>query len=299
MCFFALLAAASDGFLGRWNLTVTAGSAQYPSWVEVTQADGKLTGRFVGRGGSVIPAEVEIAGDELRFSPGRPRSAKSQVSSQTYRARLVGGKLEGEGADNQGNPLRFTGVRSVRSPAPAREPRWGAPVTLFNGRDLTGWTFKNPRGSECWSVVDGTLVNKPPCSNIHSERTFRDFKLHVEFSLDASSNSGVYLRGRYEVQIADHAGREPDIHGAASIYSRITPAANAAGKPGEWQTFDITLIGYRVTVVYNGRTVIDNQELEGITGGAMDSDEAGPGPIMLQGDHGRVQFRKILITPGT
>ena len=155
-----------------------------------------------------------------------------------------------------------------------RSPRWGAPVSLFNGRDLKGWSFKNPRGSECWSVADGLLVNAPPCPNIFSEQKFRDFKVHVEYNLDAHSNSGIYLRGRYEVQIEDQGPRELDSHGVGAIYGFIAPAAKAAKNAGEWQAFDITLVGYRVTVVLNGTTIIDNREIDGITGGALDSSES-------------------------
>lgn len=293
----ALAAELGDGFLGRWDLTVTSASGQYPSWLEVSRSEGKLAARFVGRGGSVRPAEVRIEDEELHFAPGRPRYAKEETQKESYRARLAAGKLEGAGFDNQGNAIRWVGVRVVR-PATRTQPRWAEPVTLFNGRNIEGWDFKNPRGKECWSVVDGVLVNKPPCPNIFSARQFRDFKLHVEFNLDPESNSGVYLRGRYEVQINDDRGRQLGSHGMAGIYGFLAPALDASRKPGEWQTFEVTLAGYHVTVVFNGRTIIDNQEIDGITGGALDSDETTPGPIMLQGDHGRVRFRNITVTPG-
>ena len=286
-----------EGFLGRWDLTVTSTSAEYPSWLEVSRADGKLMGRFVGRSGSVRPAEVQLVGEEIQFAPERPPRAKTQTA-ESYKGRLVAGKLEGTGADNQGNPVRWVGMKAVHRPAPPREPRWGTPVSLFNGRDLEGWTFKSSRGRECWFVEQGILVNKPPCPNIYSLQQFRDFKLHVEYNLDSGSNSGVYLRGRYEVQIADQGPRELDSHGVGAIYGFLAPTAKAAKKASEWQAFDITLIGYRVTVVFNGKTIIDNQEIDGITGGALNSNEAAPGPIMLQGDHGRVQFRNIVGTPG-
>ncbi len=295
----SLAAGPGDGLLGRWDLTVTAGSAEYPSWLEVTRSDGKLAGRFVGRGGSVRPAPVELVGDELRFSPEQQGRPKANPARESYAGRLVGDKLEGSGTDNRGNALRWAGVRIVRPAGRPSQPHWGKAVSVFNGRDLQGWTFQDPRGRECWAVVDGLLVNKPPCPNIHTEPAFRDFKLHVEYNLDPQSNSGVYLRGRYEVQIEDQGPRELESHGVGSIYGFITPAIKAAKPAGEWQAFDITLVGYNVTVVFNGKTIIDKQEIPGITGGALDSHESEPGPIMLQGDHGRVQFRNIVVTPGS
>ncbi|HYM10263.1 MAG TPA: DUF1080 domain-containing protein [Bryobacterales bacterium] len=287
-----------DEFLGRWDLTVTAGSRQYPSWLEVTRSGGSLNGRFVGGGGSVRPARVELSGGEIRFSP-EHQGRNKVAATESYTGRLADGKLEGTGMSSQGRELRWTGVRAIRPATPERAPRWGKPVSLLTGNDLSGWTFKDPRGRECWSFSGGVLVNAPPCPDTYTLQRFRDFKLHVEYNLDAKSNSGVYLRGRYEVQIEDQGPRELESHGVGAIYGFLTPSVKAARKAGEWQTFDITLIGYRVTVVFNGKTTIDNQEIPGITGGAIDSDEAAPGPIMLQGDHGRVQFRNILLTPGT
>jgi len=280
----ALAAAPGDGLLGRWDLTVTAATGEYASWLEVTRTDGKYAARMVGRSGSVHPVEVKVAGDEIEF--------------ESHKGRLAGGRLEGTATDRQGNQVKWVGVRVVRPPASNKEPHWGKPVTLFNGKDLTGWTFRNPRGKECWMAEGGVLVNKPPCPDLLTEQKFRDFKLHVEYNLDQKSNSGIYLRGRYEVQIADQGPRELDSHGVGGLYGFLTPTKKAAKPSGEWQAFDITLVGFRVTVALNGTTIIDGEEIPGITGAALDSRENDPGPIMLQGDHGRVQFRNLVITPG-
>ena len=130
-----------------------------------------------------------------------------------------------------------------------------------------------------------------------TDRKFTDFKLHAEFRYPKGSNSGVYLRGRYEVQIVDDYGEAADSHGSGGIYGFLTPSVNAAKKPGEWQTLDVTLVGRVVTVVLNGERVIDRQTIPGITGGALDSNEGEPGPIFLQGDHGPVDFRNLSLTP--
>jgi len=121
------------------------------------------------------------------------------------------------------------------------------------------------------------------------------FKLHIEFRYPKGSNSGVYLRGRYEVQIEDSKGMEPLNDQLSSIYGFLSPSEMLAKNAGEWQSYDITLVGRMVTVVFNGKKVICSQEIPGITGGALDSREGEPGPIYLQGDHGPIEYRNIRI----
>jgi hypothetical protein len=129
-----------------------------------------------------------------------------------------------------------------------------------------------------------------------SDAQFEDFKLHIEFMCAPGSNSGVYLRGRYEVQIEDDPDPEPANWRTGSIYGFLAPSPPAPRKPAEWHAFDLTLIGRRVTVVLDGRTIVADQEIPGITGGALDSHEALPGPIYLQGsEQGRVSFRNIVV----
>src|SRR5690606_34495972 len=110
-------------------------------------------------------------------------------------------------------------------------------------------------------------------------------------------NSGVYLRGRYEVQITDSQGMDPALDQLGAIYGFLMPVSMPAKAAGEWQSMEVTLTGRLVTVVLNGVTIICNQEIPGITGGAIDSHEGNPGPLMIQGDHGAVDFRNIVITP--
>ena len=170
-------------------------------------------------------------------------------------------------------------------------------MELFNGKDLTGWKPRSAQTKNGWTVRDGLLVNATPGNDLVTEQKFTDFQVHAEFRYPKGSNSGIYLRGRYEVQIEDNYGDEPDSHKIGGIYGFLTPCLNAAKKPGEWQTMDITLVGRVVTVVFNGERVIDRQTIPGITGGALDSDEGAPGPLFLQGDHGPIEFRKLTLTP--
>jgi len=151
--------------------------------------------------------------------------------------------------------------------------------------------------SSVWKVENGDLITPGEGPELITDAKFQDFKLHVEFKCGANSNSGVYLRGRYEVQIETDSAAEPASQRIGGVYGFLAPSSELPRKSGEWQTFDITLIGRMVSVVQNGQKIIDNQEVPGITGGALDSHEALPGPIYLQGsEKGRVAFRNIVIT---
>jgi hypothetical protein len=173
-------------------------------------------------------------------------------------------------------------------------PVWGEPITLFNGKDLTGW---HAMGKNQWKVVDGVLTSASSGSNLVSDKSFTDFILHIEFRYQKGSNSGVYLRGRYEVQIDDSKGMDPWVGYFGAIYGFLTPSEMVAKNPGEWQSYDITLAGRMVTIIANNKLIIHNQEIPGITGGALNSREGEPGPLLLQGDHGPIEYRNIIITP--
>lgn len=183
-------------------------------------------------------------------------------------------------------------------------------VSLFNGKDKTGWKLRNPNGPDGWSVKDGVLINTPRSTDIVNETKMMDHELHVEFKIPRGSNSGVYLQGRYEIQIDDAAGRENlSSRMCGGIYGRVAPSKNVAKPAGEWQTFDVKFIAARldedgskvknarVTLVFNGEKVIDDQEIPGVTGGALDNKEGTPGPLYLQGNHGAVQYRNIKYRP--
>jgi hypothetical protein len=286
---------AKDKIIGRWDMTIQdASGRQYPSWFEVTREGEKLKGRFVGRVGSQRPIKtVEFDTDRLTFS--LPIQYEPNRTDLKFEAELNGDRLKGTTLDRDGKTLKWTAVRAPRLTRKSR--RWGRPIKLFNGQDLNGWKVRDAKKADTWRVVDGVMQNSPHGTDIITERKFNDFKLHVEFKMVEKSNSGVYLRGRYEVQIQDDFGKKPESHGIGGIYGFITPSSNPVKKAGEWQTFDITLIGRKATVVLNGTTIIDKAEIPGITGGALDSDEGKPGPIMLQGDHEQIYYRNIVITP--
>jgi hypothetical protein len=284
--------------IGRWDLTVHDPQGDYSSWLEVRRSGyTTLVGRFVGRFGSVRPiGKVEFADGRVSFTV--PPQWERRKDDLHFDGRLDGDNaLRGETTDDASRRVTWTGRRA---PELKRDhpPTWGEPVELFNGRDLSGWKPRPPADKHGWVVRDGLLVNATPGTDLVSERTFTDFKLHAEFRYPKGSNSGLYLRGRYEVQIEDNYGLEPDSHYIGGIYGFLTPSVNAAKPAGEWQSIDVTLAGRVVTVVLNGERVIDRQAIPGITGGALDSDEGSPGPIMVQGDHGPIEFRKVTLTAG-
>lgn len=287
--YLLLLAAAvawgSDGrFNGRWDITASGGRA---SWLEITGAETeKPAGRFVSAfdGDMNVIERIAIGDGTIEFGwPSR---------NIAYAARLVNGKLEGT------LPGKWVGVRApVIKEHDDGTWREGKPVSLFNGKDLSGWKPVRGGAPVGWSVKDGALTGDGRANDIITEPKFWNFKLHVEFKMEPHSNSGVGLRGRYEIQVLDDFGHDPGTHTNGALYARIAPAVNASKPAGEWQTYDIRLVGRDVTVVLNGKTLIDKREIDGLTAIAGDANEAEPGPIYLQGDHGPVEFRNIVVTP--
>jgi hypothetical protein len=278
--------AFDPAILGRWNATVV-GQDSYPLWFEISEGAEGLKGRLQGRFGHALDLEsVEASGTHLTM----------KVDGTTYLANLEGSSWQGTGEPGEGEAFEWIAERAPELAARA-EVSWGEPVALFNGTDLSGWVPRHPSQPNRWIVQDGTLVNEDSGSDLVTEASFQDFQLHAEVMVPEGSNSGIYLRGRYEVQVQDDHGKEPHARGMGGIYGQVTPDENAALPAGEWQTFDITLLGRTVTVVLNGKTIIDRKEIPGTTGGALDSSEAEPGPIFLQGDHGRILYRNLVLTP--
>jgi hypothetical protein len=286
----------AGSLVGRWDLTVQGKDGSYPSWLEVRLSGRRtLVGSFVGRFGSARPiSRVELDGDRVSFTV--PPQWEDRKDDLRFEGRLRGDNLSGTTTDEKGRPVEWTGRRAP-SLKRSRPPEWGEPVELFNGKDLSGWKPRNAGKKNGWVVKEEALVNATPGNDLLTERKFTDFKLHAEFRYPKGSNSGIYLRGRYEVQIEDNYGEEPECHKIGGVYGFLTSSVNAAKPAGQWQAVDVTLVGRVVTVLLNGERVIDRQAIPGITGGALDSDEAAPGPILLQGDHGRIEFRKVTLTP--
>jgi len=312
---------AANPFIGRWAMTIPGGAA---GWLGVTQENGYLDASLLWGGGSVLPVDSVFTSDDALLvvrlqKVERKDAAGKVVRTQTFPevivAKVSGDEMQltqiqprrnGNGIDQR----EFTGKRIP--PLPPKpdlsKAKFGKPITLFNGKDLEGWTLTSPGARNGWSVEDGVLVNKPiqqegkPHVNYGNLRTvaeFEDFNLKLELNVAKGENSGVYLRGIYEIQVSDSAGRPLDSHNMGGVYSRITPKVGAEKPAGEWQTLDLTLLDRHVTIILNGQKIIDNEPLLGCTGGALWSDELKPGPIYLQGDHTGIKYRNIVLTPIT
>ena len=288
---------SDQSFLGRWDLTLKTPSREYPSWLEITQESGQLKALLVSRWGHARPLpKIELSHGQLTFVS--PKDEEDRKDDMVFVGTLSGQKLSGTTSGQDGTPWRWTGERAPDLKIRV-EPTWGKPTSLFNGKDLSGWRLSDPNATATWKVENGTLVSPGHGPDLITDAMFEDFKLHVEFNCAPKSNSGVYLRGRYEVQIEDDPVPEGPTMRTGSVYGFLAASPEQPRRPGEWQTYEITLVGRVVTVVQNGQTIIDKQEIPGITGGALDSHEGLPGPIYLQGsEDGHVAFRNITITTG-
>jgi hypothetical protein len=258
-----------------------------------------------------VPTQgTRVEGDTLIVTR-EQKNKEGKVTIETITARaegdalkLTSSKKNAEGKE-VGKLAEFTGKRIPAIPAKPdlSQVKYGSPIALLNGKDLTGWKLLNQKADNGWSVVDGVLQNRvmkakdKHFGNLRTEAEFEDFNLKTEVRTQEGSNSGIYLRGIYEVQIMESYGKPLDSHHMGALYSRITPSVNAEKPIGEWQTLDITLVNRHLTVILNGKIIIDNQPVLGCTGGAITSDEFKPGPIYLQGDHTNVDYRNMVLTP--
>jgi len=295
--------AAQDAkpFLGRWDLTLTpARGNPYPQWMELTEKDGKIEGRVQPRGGAWRPVTgVTVANGHLVV----PVAPAGRGPATTWDFTVAGSGLSGveKRGENEGPKIAAVRAPLLNRPMPKA---WSAPESLFNGKDLTGWEPIGNVQNNKWVARDGELVNdnpevpgqrNPGAANIKTTRKFQDFKLHVEVNCPEGGNSGIYLRGRYELQVGTEGGTQPS-HEMGAIYSYYPPPANSQLGLGKWTAFDVTFVGRHVTVLRDGVMYHDNVEIPGPTGGALDSNEAEPGPFFLQGDHhGVIRYRNITV----
>jgi hypothetical protein len=314
-----LVAAEANPFVGRWALTIPGGGA---GWLGVTREAGYYDASILWGGGSVVPVSSVFFTDDsmyvTRVREVRRRDADGKViRTQQFTEALIG-QVQGDQIwftrynpreNGQGiNQEEFSGKRIPPLPPQPdlTEVKFGDPIELFNGRNLDGWRLTSPGQRNGWSAKNGLLINQPDqqdgkprisYGNLRTDRDFEDFQLSLEVNVPPDGNSGVYLRGIYEIQVSDSHGKPVNSHHMGAVYSRITPTASAEKPAGEWQSMQMTLVDRHITVTLNGTTIIDNQPLLGCTGGALWSDESRPGPIYLQGDHTAVQYRNLILRP--
>jgi hypothetical protein len=311
---------SENGFLGMWGIAIEEGGV---GWLKVHDEQGFLDGELLWIGGSVLPvSDIYLANEntlvvtrtsERVFNKDEPGKERTHIMTWTLRITKTGdgiaGTMSGPSWEGTGESVaHFTGKRMPPvGPAPDLSAiKFGKPIKLFNGKDMKGWRPIDPNKANGFKVVDGVMQNDPVQSehgdhisygNLRTEQEFGDFNLKLEVNVPKDNNSGVYLRGIYEIQVVDSYGLSLDPHNMGAVYSRISPSEAAEKPAGEWQSLDITLVDRHITVILNGKMIIDNQAVEGPTGGAISSDVFAPGPIYLQGDHGKVSYRNIILTP--
>lgn len=290
-------------FLGRWDITTTPATGKpYAQWMELTDSGGKIEGKIQPRGGAWQPiVGAHMDGSKLIVevsAAGRGPAVEWDLTSP------AAGKIAGVEKHGDTDGPTIAGVTAPKLDRPMPKA-WTKPRPLFDGKDLNGWEPIGAVDNNKWVARDGELVNDnpetpgkrlPPAANIMTTEKFQDFKLHIEVDCPEGGNSGIYLRGRYELQVGTEGGKLPT-HEMGAIYSWYPPPAGAELGLGKWTTYDVTFVGRHVTVYRDGKLYHDNVEIPGPTGGALDSNEAEPGPFFLQGDHhGVIRYRNITIS---
>ncbi len=299
------LQAAENPLIGRFALTLPGGGA---GWLGVEMVNGELKSSILWGGGSIVPTTATRLESDTLIVTRVQTSKQQEMVTETITAKLTADVLnltsiKTKADGTQVAKVEFTGKRIASlPPAPdLSKVKYGAPVSIFNGKDLAGWSLVPQNGDNGWSVEDGVLMNRVTPgkhhANLRTNSEFEDFNITLEVRTQTASNSGVYLRGIYEIQIAETFGKPLDSHNMGALYSRITPEVAAEKPVGEWQTLSITLVDRHVTVILNDKTIIANKPVLGCTGGALTSDESKPGPIMLQGDHTNIDYRNIVLRP--
>jgi hypothetical protein len=278
----------SNPFIGHWDFNVMTPTGNRAMWLGVSEKGGALEVWYQPTGGNVYQVkDFKVDGSHMTAK----LSGNTTLELDAHGDKLTGTQKHGD------NSIALNGVRAPELKRAAPKA-WSAPEPLFNGKDLTGWEPLGNAADSHWTVKDGLLVNEAHGANLRTKRTFDDFKVHFEVNCPDHANSGFYLRGRYEVQLEyEPLTSNPVERRMGSIYGRIAPKVELPRKPGEWDTFDVTLVGRTVTIVRNGVTTIDHQVIDGITGGAIDANEGEPGPFYIQGDHtGGLKFRNITVS---
>jgi len=288
---------AASPFAGRWNFTVNMpNGGTRASWLGITEKNGTLEVWYQPTGGNVYRVEeLNADGNKLTLTLRAGANAKSKPKWELEAAgkdKLIG---VWKRSVNNSTPLEGTRAPELHRPMPKA---WTKPEPIFNGKDLTGWEPIGSAANSHWTVKDGALLNTTKGANLRTKATYQDFRLHFEVNYPDHANSGFYLRGRYALQLeSEPLNANPPERRIGSIYGRIAPKIDLPRQTSVWDTFDVTLVGRTLTSIRNGVMTLEAVEIEGPTGGAIDGNEAEPGPFYIQGDHtGGLQFRNITVS---
>ena len=304
-------------FVGHWALRMCNGDA---GWLSIEKTSDDWSAQLWTVGQTKAVTDISYADGKLNFVRkcriGKPEYVGGPPTGRPVTCYFVA-TVDGDSIRIERNASSVdTTVTATHGgkrlpPLPSKpdlsKVKFGEPIALFNGVDLTGWKLSNSEQINGWKAVNGELVNESPketfepfsrYGNLRTERLFSDQKLSIEFNVEANGNSGIYVRGAYEAQVTDRdCAKMQGIRGVGAIFNRIEPTKNAGKPGGEWQSYEITIVDRHATVVLNGELVIDNQPIIGNTNGAFQADVMSPGPLYLQGDHTAVRYRNIVVRP--
>ena len=296
-----------DPVVGSWEGDLPVDGMPATSLIFSRGDGGEAKALVLYRWGSPMwCSDVKVEGGEFSFRHPYGQLYRGRVDGDVMTAEIA--PCDRETGAKTGDWASFTAKRNPEiAPAKTSDAKFGEPIDLLKG-GLDGWETMNPKAKFGWSFKDGVLSNQLGLrpdgkwagggANLKTKRAdFYDFNLSYDVRVPKGSNSGVYLRGRYECQVVDSYGKPVDCHNMAAYYGRVTPSVAAEKAPGEWQHVDVTLYKRHITVVLNGVKIIDNAPVTGVTGGAIDSNEFVPGPIYLQGDHSDADYRNMILRP--
>ena len=309
---------AADPVMGQWEGKIRGGDG----------VERDLEARVVAEGGDRYRAVMGLDKDgawnagestgrrkgEAVVFAGRLNPGQGSGGGCRLQGRVDSAGFRGTCADS-GTTARFSMKRVERRP-----PRLGAEpsekaVVLFDGSSLDGWVQRDGRPAGWKLREDGSM--EVTSGNILTRRSFGDVRIHLEFRTplmpeargQARGNSGVYVQGRYEVQVLDSFGLEPMDNGCGAVYRIAPPRVNASLPPLQWQTYEITFraprfdssggktANARITVRHNGEVIHLNRELPRLTPGGVSNEENERGPLLLQDHSDSVQYRNIWVVP--
>ena len=298
---------ANDPVIGNWSAKLPYESMYAGSLIFSRDENGVARAFVLYRWGSPEwCSNVKVEGNAFSLRHPYGQLIRGTVSGEKMDAEIVACNRRGAA---KGAWQKFSGWRN----APAcpfvstKDAKFGEPIDLLKD-GLKGWKSMDAKAKFGWVFENGVLSNKLGLkpngkwagggANLMSLRNdFKDFNLEYDVRVPKASNSGVFLRGRFECQVVDSFQKPVNRHNMAAYYGRVTPVAAAEKAPGEWQHVSVTLYKRRMTVVLNGVTIIEDAEITGVTGGAIDADIDAAGPLYLQGDHSDADYKNMILRP--
>ncbi len=297
-------------FISNWAFRLPDG---YPAWLGV-KSDSTIT-LLWSIGGANPTTDVIIQNDKISFYRGFRWQPFGNLDTFLVRKPIIGRITE----KDQLMLTVFQTLRGIedtlviygkRMPPMPEKPdlstlKFGKPVDLL-AEGIKSWVLTDPNKINGWHLENGILINESikknfnaygDYGNIRTKCDYYDFELTLEYNVPLKGNSGIYLHGAYEIQVVDKDSPMQRIQGPGAVFNRIKPIENAGKAGGEWNQIRILLVDRHITVILNGKCVIDNEPLEGCTGGGINADDTAPGPVLLQGDHTSVKYRNILLCP--